>query len=115
MTQLHWVKSTSDSWLSFDGVNLDNISTDGVYIIWHSGNPAQVVYIGQGDVASRIKTHRNRQEITKYASKGQLLVTWASVLAHQKDGVERFLADKWNPLIGDAHPNVLPITVNSPW
>ena len=42
-------------------------------------------------------------------------VTWASVPANQKNGVERFLADKWNPLVGDAHPDVLAIAVNSLW
>lgn len=115
MNQLTWVKSTENTWLSFDRVNLDNVSTDGVYIIWHAGNPGKVVYVGQGDVAARIKAHRNNTQITNYSKQGSLYVTWASVSARQKDGVERFLADKWGPLIGEAHPDALPIAVNSPW
>ena len=50
-----------------------------------------------------------------YAKKGTLRVTWASVPAAQRDGVERYLADKWGPLVGDAHPDVEAIAVNSPW
>lgn len=115
MQTLNWIKSTSGSWLSFQNVNLDNVTADGVYIIWHMGNPGRVVYVGQGDVAARIKAHRNRSDIISYAKYGSLHVTWASVPASQKDGVERYLADKWNPLIGDAHPDVVPIAVNSPW
>lgn len=115
MPTLNWVKSTSNSWLPFQSVNLDNVTSDGVYIIWHSGNPGKVVYVGQGDIASRIKAHRNRSDINAYAKSGTLHVTWASVPIHQKDGVERHLADKWSPLVGDAHPDVAPIAVNSPW
>lgn len=115
MAQVNWVKSTTDSWLSFNNVNLANVSASGVYIIWHGGNPAKVVYVGQGDVAARIKAHRNESEITQYSNNGGLYVTWASVPASQMNGVERHLADKWGPLVGDAHPAALPIAVNSPW
>lgn len=116
MLKLNWIsKSTANAWLTFQGVNLENVTTDGVYIIWHSGNPARVVYVGQGDIAARIKAHRNRADINSYARHGNLHVTWASVPSHQKDGVERYLANVWNPLVGDAHPDVMPIAVNSPW
>ena len=40
------------------------------------------------------------------------MVTWAALLASQMDGVERFLANRYTPLIGDRHPDVLPIEVN---
>mgnify|MGYP001584485780 CR=1 FL=1 len=115
MLNLNWVKSTSGTWLSFSAVNLVGVTADGVYIVWHGGNPGKVVYVGQGDVAARIKAHRDRPDINKYANIGTLYVTWASVPAHQKDGVERYLANTWNPLVGDTHPDVTPIAVNSPW
>ena len=111
---LQWVKSTTSSWLSFDNVDLSEVTTKGVYIIWHQGQPGRVVYIGQGDVAARIVAHRSEPEILAYKAKG-LLVTWASVPKAQRDGVERYLANTWNPLVGDAHPDVEPIVVNSPW
>lgn len=115
MFSLNWVKSTSNNWLPFSAVNLDGVTADGVYIIWRGGNPGKVVYVGQGDVKARLQAHRNRTDITKYAKIGTLYVTWASVPSQQKDGVERYLANTWNPLIGDAHPDVNPIAVNSPW
>jgi hypothetical protein len=115
MLTVNWVKLQSGDWCKLATVNLDNVTSEGVYIIWHTGNPARVVYVGQGVVKDRLGAHRNRQEITKYANNGTLHVTWASVPAAQRNGVERFLADKWGPLVGDAHPDVTPIAVNSPW
>ena len=115
MLQLHWVKSTEQKWLSFEKVNLTDITTNGVYIIWHEGNPSRVVYVGQGDVASRLMAHRSRKDITQYSKYGTLRVTWAAVPVNQRDGIERYLADRYQPLVGDAHPDVSLSKVNSPW
>jgi len=116
MITLDWVQKVGGGWCRFHHVDLDTVlANPGVYIIWHAGNPGRVVYVGQGNVADRIERHRNRDDICGYARFGELYVTWASVPAHQVDGVERYLADKWNPLVGDAHPDVVPIAVNSPW
>lgn len=116
MLAVKWAKCGNGSnWCPFDTVNLSTVKTYGVYTIWHEGNPGRVVYVGQGDVAARITTHRQDTRITAYEKQGRLRVTWASVPATQRDGVERHLADKWKPLVGDAHPNVTPIAVNSPW
>jgi hypothetical protein len=116
MLSLNWIKLRDiDAWCKFHTVRLDAVTTGGVYIIWHSGNPGRVVYVGQGDVKSRLTAHRLRSDICDYAKHGDLHVTWAAVPAAQRDGVERHLADKWHPLIGDAHPDVQPIAVNSPF
>ena len=42
------------------------------------------------------------------------LVTWAVVPAHQLDGVERYLADTYQPIEGDRFPDVEPLVVNLP-
>lgn len=114
---LKWKTCGDDShWCSFTNLTLSSINdTVGVYIIWHEGNPGRVVYVGQGDVAKRLCVHRNNKEITDYGKNGALRVTWASVPVGLMGGIERYLADKWNPLVGDAHPDVVPIAVNSPW
>ena len=91
---------------------MSNVSAKGVYVIWYNGSPGRVVRIGQGDIAARIGIHRNDAKITGYPN---LLVTWAAVPAAQMDGVERYLANTWHPLVGDAFPDVQPIVVNSPW
>ena len=94
MLEVHWVKSKAGSWLEFENFNLPTAEGwDGVYIIWHAGNPGYIVYIGQGNVRDRLGQHRNNAKILSYAAKGVLLVTWASVSAAQRDGVERYLAD----------------------
>lgn len=115
MNILRWVKCGNGHWCSLENLNLQSVIDSGVYIIWHGGTNPKVVYVGQGDpISKRLSSHRNDSRILSYKNYG-LFVTWASVPAAQRDGVERFLADKWNPLVGDAHPDVRPIAVNSPW
>jgi hypothetical protein len=114
MLQLNWVKSTEGQWLDLARVNLAGVATQGVYIIWHGGAVPRVVRVGQGDIRARVGAHRNDQVITRYSVHG-LFVTWATVPAAQMDGVERYLANMWNPLVGDVFPNALPIAVTSPW
>ena len=105
-----------DHWCDFNLLELPlSGEPRGVYMIWHEGNPGRVVYVGQGDISARIETHRLDPRITQYESDGTLRVTWATVPAWQRDGVERYLADQWNPLVGDVFPDADPIPVNSPW
>ncbi len=113
--QVNWLKCKGDVWCSFALLNLDTVTESGIYIIWHAGNPGKVVYVGQGDVADRLSAHRNNTKITNYERSGKLHVTWAAVPASQRDGVERYLANTWNPLVGEVHPDAVPIAVNSPW
>ncbi len=113
MTTIKWTQCTGGVWCPLNNLNLAGISdARGVYIIWHTGNPSRVVRVGQGNIAERLGEHRRNPEIVAY---GDLLVTWASAAAHQLDGIERYLADKLNPLVGDAFPDVTPIAVNSPF
>ncbi len=113
MLTVTWVKcGENHEWCSLEGVNLKNVYTEGVYVIWHGGEKPHIVRIGQGDVADRLSAHRNDPAILKYAKQGRLFTTWASVPAAQRDGIERYLADQYTPLIGDAFPEVLPIEVN---
>ena len=118
MLTLKWLTCGDDQhWCSFEKLNLSSIpdGTTGVYVIWHGGDPGRIVYVGQGDIADRLADHRSNQEILAYKKDGPLMVTWASVSVAQLDGVERYLADRWNPLVGDVWPDVAPIAVSSPW
>ena len=113
---VQWIKCDDGKcWCPFETVNLDGVTANGVYVIWHQGNPARVVYIGQGDVADRIAAHRLNPEVANYSANGTMRVTWAAVASAHQDGVERYLADRYPPLVGVAHPNVEPIAVNGPW
>ena len=112
---LQWIKCTGDQWCPFSGLDLAKVTKHGVYVVWHGGPAPHTVYVGQGDVADRIADHRRDQKITRHAQKGGLYVTWASVPVAQRDGIERYLADRFSPLEGDRHPEVAPLAVNSPW
>lgn len=115
MVELTWIKCQGDVWCALERVDLSKISTTGVYMIWHSGDPAQVVRVGQGDIADRLAAHRDDPKILHYNKFGELFVTWASARAEQLDGIERYLAETWSPLVGDVFPDVEPIAVNSPF
>ena len=115
--KLHWMKCQGDVWCKLNRVNLDHKHFDnmeGVYIIWHGGMEPEVVYVGQGKIRDRLHDHRQNPEVQQY-SDWDLFVTWASVQTENRDGVEAHLAREWTPLVGDVHPNVNPVEVNSPW
>jgi hypothetical protein len=103
-------------WCDLELLDLQSVTArTGVYVIWHEGNPSRVVRIGQGDIAVRLGAHRRDPAFLAYRKYGKLRVTWAAVPAHQLDGVERYLANSWPPLIGDAFPDAAPLAVNSPF
>lgn len=117
MLSVTWLKSTSNTWLPlpFNFASVSPSPTLGCYIIWHGGSTPRVVRVGQGDVADRLSAHSRDQTITRYAQLGGLYTTWAAVPIVYRDGVERFLAGRLSPLVGDRYPVVIPVPVNLPW
>ena len=109
---LDWVKCVDDEWCSLGRVDLTNVNVVGVYIIWRAG---RCVYVGQGDIADRLTSHRSDPTITRHGQSGTLCVTWAQVRAESNlDGVERYLAEQYKPLEGTNFPDVTPLPVNLP-
>ena len=114
---VNWIKCQESNWCPFLTLNLDHghfVGLNGVYVIWHGGMNPSTVYVGKGQIADRIRAHRNSDDILKFSYLG-LFVTWAQVSPSQQGGVERFLADHLNPKVGRAHPQATPIPVNFPW
>ena len=113
--QVTWVRCGEDNhWCNLETLQLKGITAKGVYIIWRPGKPSRVVRVGQGDIAERLARHRTDEEILAHKSKGgRLLITWASVSAAYRERVERYLANKYSPLVGQ-YPNVAPLEVNLP-
>ena len=113
-----WQDCKGDKWSDFYGLDLNSdyfdVSRNGVYIIWYRGNPGKTVYVGQGNIKARVTAHRNDDAIGQYSEFG-LLVTWALVSKSNCDGIEAYLADRLNPLIGTIYPDATPIRVNLPW
>ncbi len=114
--ELNWVKCEGDAWCPLNDVNLGHSHFDameGVYIVWHEGNHAATVRVGQGNIKDRLTSHRADNDIQAYNS-NVLLVTWASVPENQRDGVESYLAQVLHPKVGDRFPDATPIPVNLP-
>lgn len=115
--QLYWNKCHGDVWCGLASVNLSHPHFDsmtGVYIIWHGGPTPAVVRVGQGDIRQRLTEHRENPKVQAFASLG-LFVTWAKVVSWQVDGVERYLAERLKPKVGDRFPDAETVEVNLPW
>ena len=71
------------------------------------------IRIGQGEIRARVEEHRRDPAIRVHQTEeGRLFVTWASVPAVHRNGVERFLVNYYKPLVGHAFPNVALVEVN---
>ncbi len=113
-----WVKNNQNNqWFDLLRLNLGApyfSGRKGVYVIWYA-NPqtAKVIYVGSGIVGERLSEHRTNPEILKYSQYGQLKVSWI-VLDDESTirGVEAFLANSYNPIIGERYPGISPIPVN---
>lgn len=112
--RVFWKRCGTDlHWCNLARLDLKEIKDIGVYIIWHGGQNPRVVRIGQGNISDRLSQHRSNSIITSF---GELFVTWTAVASQfDRDGIEKHLAEVWQPLVGEAFPNVAPISVNSPF
>ena len=113
---LSWNKCEGNKWCNLLALNLDHEHFDdmeGVYVIWHGGDNPATVRVGQGFIRDRLAEHRQEQEVLVYRPRA-LYVTWARVSANDRDGVERYVADRLRPLVGARFPDVDPIEVNLP-
>ena len=111
---LNWIKCQDDNPCDFRTVILDEVNSQGIYVIWYRGKPGRVVRVGQGNIAKRIMEHRKDEKILAYANR-KLYVTWAAADRRDWDGIERYLSEAYPPLIGDRFPDADPISVNDPW
>ena len=115
--KLDWIKCKGNAWCKLKNVNLGHEhfnNRHGVYIIWHGGESPSVVYVGQGHIKDRLEFHRQNPDVQKFAN-SELYVTWATVLEATRDGIEVYLATKFNPKAGANYPQAVPMEVNSPW
>ena len=115
--ELAWWQCDGNLWCDLETVNLTNVTIDGVYLIWYSGDPLfppRWVYVGQGNIKERLSNHSKEPKILQYKERGKLLTSWASVQPDYRDGVERYLAEVCSPLVGESWPSVTPIEVNLP-
>ena len=105
-------------WCSLFRLDTTSVSaTQGVYVIWHGGDEPETVLVGQaffGTVGEQLERLREDERILAYKDLG-LFVTWAELDdADSLDGVQRFLGDCLQPLVGRL-PDAPPVAVNLPW
>ena len=115
--ELNWIKCQGGAWCKLNSVNLDHAhfnNIEGVYIIWHGATKPWTVYVGQGKIKDRLTEHRIDNGIQQYADYG-LFVTWAKVPQADRDGVELYLAEYLQPLVGERYPDIKPLKVNVPF
>ena len=113
-TNVTWVKQ-GYHWFNLLEIAWSDVKEEeGVYVIWHPTYLPRAVYVGQGDLEDRFSKHRNDPEILEYAEDKLLHVTWAYVRQIYRDGVEKYLADNLDPLVGKDWPKVPGIVVNLP-
>lgn len=110
-----WEKCGNDNhWCDLLKLDLESIKVKtGIYIIWHHGTNPRWVRVGQGDIKARLSAHRNDKDVLKYENLG-LSVTWADVPSTKLDGVEAYLGNQCDPLVGERFPDRTPIQVNLP-
>jgi hypothetical protein len=114
MVILSWTSNAHNGWCTLDEVRLIGLRTVGVFLIWYAGSPGRVVCVGQGDIAARLVEARTNTAVQAFKRRGELLVTWAQVSRARIDGIERYLAETWSPLVASPRPEVNAIEVNSP-
>src|SRR5437879_5138203 len=96
-----WHRYPNGCWCALAELNLADphfAGREGVYIIWRGSDNHRVVRVGQGVIADRLQAHRGDREILSHGP--ALLATWADVALHHRDGVERYLAEHYRPLVG---------------
>lgn len=85
---------------------------EGVYRIYSVDTINQKyipIRVGQGVIHDRFTHHLRDPQITRYPN---LLFIWAPCHQTYRDGVEKYLADALNPLVGERFPDRYPISVN---
>ena len=119
---LIWRQCTDASerpmWCLLERIETASITaTQGVYVVWHGGDEPETVRVGQAffqPLAETLEALRSDDEVLAFRANG-LFVTWAEVAdAHSLDGVERYLGDRLEPLVG-RRLAAEPIEVNLPW
>ena len=118
MVRLDWGGPGSNVWHPLN-TDFSDVGGTGVYIVRQT--TGKTVIVGQGAIRDRLSALQRDGKVLCYDNPGSpLLATWAVIqglkqtkmlYATQLDGIERYLAETLNPLIGDSHPDVAPVPV----
>lgn len=107
-----WAKYKKQGWCKLNTLNLEQVKTTGIFIIWKPQDKYNVIRIGQGHIASELQNLRNDTTIARFGA--ELLVTWCSVQQKYRNGVERYLYEQYSPVSVDKVTNSRLVYVNLP-
>jgi len=107
-----WAKYKKQGWCKLNSLNLDQVRTNGVFVIWKPQDRNNVIRIGQGHIASELQALRNTATVARFGA--DLLVTWASIQQQYRDGVERYLYEQYSPISVERVANARLVYVNLP-
>lgn len=112
--QVKWSVCQGNIWCGFRALNLDYdlANTYGVYIIWMEGSIREIIYIGEGNIGERIRSHRNDLRFSNIRAGSY--VTWAIVSGNLGKAIEAYLSARLNPRLGITESHTWPIIVNLP-
>ena len=117
--RVNWGVCNDGRWCQFRTASFAALEdAKGVYVIWQPKTPTrqrQTIYVGQDLIRTRIYQHRANAKIRRAVRGRTPLVTWIEVpSAGDRNGIERYLADRLNPIVGEEWPRAAPIPVTLP-
>jgi hypothetical protein len=74
-------------------------------------SPGRYVRVGSGNIGERLAAHQADTKILHYRRLGILRVT---LLGNQRLGIELYLAETLQPLVGECCPDVVPLAASIP-
>jgi hypothetical protein len=89
-------------------------SINGVYLVYHDGNPERPVLIGDGNISEQLRALSRDPDLMIFSILGLLRATWAAVPERYVDGVKNFLVGELEPIIRSSMASTAPIPVNLP-
>jgi hypothetical protein len=102
VAKLQWSKRPDGSWWRFADVKPEQLSSDGVFVVWQNGNPVEpssVMFVGRGSLRDQF-ARCARDPIFRLEG---LYTTWAAVdNIRVSDSVAAYLYLKLHPMWGEA-------------
>ena len=89
-------------------------SIDGVYLVYHDGNPERPLLIDDGNICEHLKAISRDPDLMICSVLGMLRATWAAVPERYVEGVKNFLVSELDPIIRSSLGFAVPVQVNLP-
>jgi len=86
-----------------------------VYVLWHSGAKPHAIIVGYGPLGHELYKLRNSESVSRFQSRGELFIAYATVAKFEKDGIMAFLNGELQPYQRGAGELAPPIAVNLPF